>query len=137
MVGRIILVAAGGDGSGGHGLLPTPGHHVDGPTGGGAGKWAAGLQQQQQQQQQQQHGQGWPGGHQQPNQDRGGGHAGENRGKGKKKRSKQDSRNNSGNGNHWDRVRHARFVGPEGHPAVLTRCTPLRDSPPPCVAYKA
>ena len=136
MVGRIILVAAGGDGSGGHGLLPTPGHHVDGPTGGGAGKWAAG-QQQQQQQQQQQHGQGWPGGHQQPNQDRGGGHAGENRGKGKKKRSKQDSRNNSGNGNHWDRVRHARFVAPEGHPAVLSRCTPLRDSPPTCVAYKA
>ena len=35
---------------------------------------------------------------------------------GEKKRSKQDSRNNSGNGNHWAQVRDARFVGPEGHP---------------------
>ena len=34
----------------------------------------------------------------------------------KKKRSKQDSRNNSCNGNHWNQVRNARFVGPEGHP---------------------
>ena len=36
------LVTAGGGGSGGHGSFPTPGHQLDGSTGGGAGKWGAG-----------------------------------------------------------------------------------------------
>ena len=104
------MVAAWGGSSGGHGSFPTPGHHLDGSTGGGDGKWGAG-------QLQLQHGQASAGGQQQPQgQGWGSGHAGEIRCKGKEKRSKQDSSNNSINGNHWEQVRDARFVGPEGHP---------------------
>ena len=40
--GTYVLVAVGGGGSGGRGSFPTPGHHLDGLTGGGAGEWGTG-----------------------------------------------------------------------------------------------
>ena len=61
---------------------------------------------------------------------RGGGRLGNNRGKSKKNRSKQDSRANGGNGNHCDQVRDAWFVGPEGHPPGTDRIYNAARYPP-------